>query len=156
MTTGWRDLIVTSSPSAGHQEVNFEDIEDFGPRYHFKSSYLIRNSSQDSEQQKPSPISSEPIPVSVTAADEESPPPPLSPGWVIAWRDLAGRLHGGHDEPEKGVVAGCTWDGRGWQVSLSNDDRIPLRSVTSVAKLNANGEVISVWLTREHGFDGQG
>jgi hypothetical protein len=164
MKTGWRDLIVTSKTC---REGNFEDIEDFGPRYGNKSSLSIEDSPQNSKQQKTSPISSEPI---LAATTKELPPstpaevgqttheplPPLSPGWLVAYRDLAGRLCGGCDDRERGTVACCEWDGWTWRIALTNGDALPIRQVVSVGKTDGEGRLVAAWSTREHGFDGEG
>ena len=75
---GWRDMLVSLqsrrdgsvAPPKGH----FEDFEDFEPRYEKQSSFFIENSSQDSTQQKTSPISSK----LSTPQD-----------WLTAWREVA-------------------------------------------------------------------
>lgn len=76
MKTGWRDLIVTShnGPLITPQKGNLGDIGDFGPRYENKSSLSLEDSSRNSIQQKPSPI---------------SPEPPTQQDWLTAWREVA-------------------------------------------------------------------
>lgn len=165
MKTGWRDLIVTSKTC---REDHFEDIEDFGPRYENKSSLSIDNSPQNPKQQKTSPISSKSLPLHVADAHfsgapaqlnqgvQECMPPPLLPGWLVAYRDQQGRLRGGCDDREHGTVAGCEWDGWTWIITLTNGDTLPIRQIASVGKTDRDGRVIAAWSVREHGFDGEG
>lgn len=81
---------------------------------------------------------------------------PLAPGWLVAYRDQAGRLRGGSDEREVGTVQGCEWTGSGWIVTLTNGETMPLRRIVSVGQTDAAGQVIAAWSTREHGLNGRG
>ena len=83
------------------------------------------------------------------------PEPPLQSGWLVAYRDAQGRLRGGCDEREAGTVAGCEWNGTGWTIHLLNETTLPLRSVTSVGKTDAQGQVVGAWEVKHHGFDGE-
>jgi hypothetical protein len=146
---------------------NFEDIEDFGPRYENESFLSLEDSLQNSKQQKTSPISSKPI---LAATTKEFPPsapaevdqttqeplPPLSPGWLVAYRDSAGRLCGGCDDRERGTVAACAWDGQTWLITLTSGDALPIRQVVSVGKTDGEGRVTAAWLVNTHGYDGEG
>ena len=80
---------------------------------------------------------------------------PLSSGWLIAYRDQAGRLRGGSDEREVGTVQVCEWTGSGWRVTLTNGEIMPLRRIVSVGQTDAAGQVIAAWSTREHGLNGR-
>lgn len=75
---GWRDMIVTSHPHVDGSTMpgkgNFEDFEDFEPKYTKKSSLSISKSSQNSTQRKTSSISSKLSP---------------QPDWLTAWREVA-------------------------------------------------------------------
>jgi hypothetical protein len=91
---------------------------------------------------------------SVLAVSVEEPRPPLSSGWVVAYRGTDGQLRGGHDDREAGTVKGCRWDGYGWTVHLRNGDSVPLSRVVSVGQTDRTGRIVAVWLVREHGYDG--
>jgi len=84
------------------------------------------------------------------------PDEPVLPGWLVCHRDRDGRLRGGCDDRAHGTVAGCTWDGGRWTVTLTNGQRLQLSAVLSVAKTNDAGAVLSAWSVREHGYDGEG
>lgn len=84
------------------------------------------------------------------------PTPPISPGWLVAYRDQQGRLRGGCDERQVGTVKTCEWDGSAWTVRLTNDDTIPLRRIVSVGKTDPAGRILAAWTVRGHGYDGGG
>jgi hypothetical protein len=75
---GWRDMIVTSHPHLDGSTIpgkdNFEDFEDFEPRYTKKSSLSLSQSSQNSTQRKSSSISSK------LSTQQD---------WLTAWREVA-------------------------------------------------------------------
>lgn len=81
---------------------------------------------------------------------------PLQPGWLVCYRDRAGRLAGGCDDRANGTVQSCQWDGHAWTVHLTNGQRLPLSAVLSVAKTDDAGAVLSAWSVREHGYAGEG
>jgi hypothetical protein len=84
------------------------------------------------------------------------PAEPLQPGWIVCYRDRAGRLAGGCDDRQGGTVQSCTWDGSTWTVRLTNVDTLPLRRILSVGKTDATGRIVAAWSVREHGYDGEG
>ena len=84
------------------------------------------------------------------------PIPPLKRGWLVAYRDELGRLRGGCDERDLGMVWSCQWDGSAWMILLLNGVTLPLRSVVSVAKVNGRGDVIAGWEVKACGYDGEG
>ena len=153
---GWRDLIVSSHPAPTAPDKptkgGFEYFEDFELNYRNKSSFSISNSSQKSVQiSKPletSSISSKSI---QPTGDPEA---PLLPGWFVAYRDTHGRLTGGADDRVNGTVSACTWDGAAWVVLLTNEDRLPLGAVVSVARTDADGSILAAWTVRGHGYRG--
>ena len=97
-------------------------------------------------------------PNKVQAIDLPLDPPaePLQPGWLVCYRDRAGRLAGGVDDRARGTVQACTWDGHAWTVALTNGETVPLTIVSSVAKTDHTGRVLSAWMVREHGHNGEG
>jgi len=98
------------------------------------------------------------VPGKVEVLDLPPAPPaePLQPGWLVCYRDRAGRLAGGCDDRANGTVKACQGDGGRWTVTLTNGQRLPLSAVLSVAKTNDAGAGLSAWSTREHGYDGEG
>jgi len=86
----------------------------------------------------------------------DPPVEPLQPGWLVAYRDRTGRLAGGADDRAHGTVAGCTWDGSAWTVTLTDGQRLRLAAVLSVAKTDEAGQVLAAWSVRQHGYDGEG
>lgn len=81
----------------------------------------------------------------------DPPTEPLQPGWLVTYRDRAGRLAGGCDDRERGTVEKCRWDGHGWTVHLTDGQRLPLSIIRGVTKPDG-----TAWTTREHGHDGEG
>jgi hypothetical protein len=81
---------------------------------------------------------------------------PLQEGWLVVYRDRAGRLAGGCDDRVNGTVAACTRDGGRWSVRLTNGQSIPLTLVRSVVKTDPSGQVLAAWTVREHDYDGEG
>lgn len=79
---------------------------------------------------------------------QASPEPPLQAGWTISYRDQRNRL-------QDGTVSRCDRTEGTWTVLLTNGTAIPLRWVTSVKKVDAEGKVIAAWDTRAHGYDGE-
>ena len=84
------------------------------------------------------------------------PDEPLQPGWLVVYRDRAGRLAGGCDDRQGGTVQSCTWDGSTWTAILTDGQRLRLSAVLSVAKTGQYGQVLAAWSVREHGYDGEG
>ena len=84
------------------------------------------------------------------------PDEPVLPGWLVVYRDRAGRLCGGADDRQRGTVQACTWDGGRWTVTLTNGQRLPLSAVLSVGKTDDAGQVLAAWSTREYGYGGEG
>ena len=84
------------------------------------------------------------------------PAEPLQPGWIVCYRDRAGRLAGGCDDRQGGTVQSCTWDGSTWTAILTDGQRLRLSAVLSVAKTGQYGQVLAAWSVREHGYDGEG
>ena len=74
-------------------------------------------------------------------------PVPLRPGWLIAYR-----------EPRKPLLDGTVLrvePGRaGWLIHLTNGFTVQSRHVKSVGKVE-HGRVVSAWLVRSFGLDGQ-
>jgi hypothetical protein len=83
--------------------------------------------------------------------------PPLSPilpGWLIAWRDRAGRLRGGCDDRAHGTVREAQWGADGWTFTLSSGEVVPMRRVVSVGRTDATGQLVASWEVRGCGLDG--
>ena len=97
--------------------------------------------------------STEPL---VVPLDPLVPTAPLQLGWLIAYRDRSGRLHGGSDERPYGTVTGCYWNGESWRVTVLNGTSLPLSRITSVGKTDHTGAVVAAWTVREHGHNGEG
>lgn len=81
----------------------------------------------------------------------DPPTEPLQPGWLVVYRDRAGRLAGGCDDRERGTVEECRWSENGWTVHLTDGQRLPLSIIRGVTTLDG-----AAWTTREHGYDGEG
>lgn|GEM_PF-1369501 len=81
---------------------------------------------------------------------------PILPGWLVAYRDQAGRLCGGAEDRAHGTVKACQWNGSSWILYLTNGQRLPILSVRAVARTDASGHIREAWTTREHGYDGTG
>lgn len=84
------------------------------------------------------------------------PTEPLQSGWLVCYRDRAGRLAGGCDDRVNGTVQECRWDGGRWSVRLTNGETLPLSAITSVAKTERTGLILAAWAVREHDYDGEG
>lgn len=84
------------------------------------------------------------------------PLPPIMPGWLVTYRDQAGKLSGGADDRAHGTVQECRWEAGWWTVYLSDGQRVSLSCIRAVGKTNQQGQVLGVWTTREHGYDGDG
>ncbi len=84
------------------------------------------------------------------------PIPPLRPGWLIAYRDRQGLLHGGCDDRNHGTVHECHWTGTTWMIALTNGESLPLGRIVSVGKTDAMGKVVAAWTVKQHGYDGEG
>jgi len=78
------------------------------------------------------------------------PEEPLQPGWLVCYRDQRGALCGGCDDRQHGTVEGCRWDGKGWTVTLTDGQRLPLSIIRGVTTLDG-----AAWTVREHGYDGE-
>ena len=98
------------------------------------------------------------FPGKVEVLDLPPAPPaePLQSGWLVCYRDRAGRLAGGCDDRQNGTVEQCQWDDAAWLVWLTNGDALPLRRIRSVGKTDATGRIVAAWTVREHGYDGEG
>ena len=94
--------------------------------------------------------------VEVLDLPPDLPTEPLQPGWLVVYRDRAERLAGGCDDRDHGTVKESRWDAAGWSVHLTDGQRLPLRSIQSVARTSADGKVLSAWTVREHDYDGEG
>ncbi len=75
------------------------------------------------------------------ASLDRSPLPPLHPGWLVVYRDRAGRLRGGDDERDCGTVARLEWVAGSFTVWLTNGESLPLSGVRAVSQINAKGQV---------------
>lgn len=98
------------------------------------------------------------MPTSILGAPSVDQTPPLLPGWLVCYRGNDGRLMGGCDDRQHGMVQQCEWIPihRTFEVVLTSGQRLPLRMIRSVGKTDATGQVISAWTTGQHGFDGTG
>ncbi|MDC8450818.1 MAG: hypothetical protein LV473_21035 [Nitrospira sp.] len=83
-----------------------------------------------------------------------SPIPPIKPGWLVTYRKRDGRLCGGSEDRAHGTVKACVWNGIGWDVCLTDTQRMPLLAVRAVAKTDQAGRILAAWSVREHGYDG--
>lgn len=83
------------------------------------------------------------------------PIPPLQPGWLVVYRDQRGALCGGCDDRQHGTVDACRMDRNGWTLSLTDGQEMPLSVIRSVGQTDEAGQIIAVWTTREHGYDGE-
>lgn len=97
-----------------------------------------------------------PTQLEVLTLPDDPPAEPVQPGWLVAYRNRAGRLCGGADDRQRGTVRGCHWIGGRWTVQLVNGENIPLALVRSVAKTDHGGQIVAAWVVREHGYDGEG
>ena len=91
-----------------------------------------------------------------TQATEPVRIPPLSPGWLVVYRDQRGTLRGGVDEREHGTVKECQWQGTGWFVVLISGESLPLSIIRAVGQTNGEGRLVAAWTVREHGLNGLG
>ncbi len=82
--------------------------------------------------------------------------PPIKAGWVVTYRDQAGRLCGGADDRAHGTVKECRWDARDWMVCLTDGRQVPLSHIRAVGQTDEEGRICSAWTVREHGYDGEG
>ena len=79
---------------------------------------------------------------------------PLRQGWLVCYRDRAGRLAGGCDDRRHGTVKTCAWIGSTWMATLTDGQQLPLSRIVSVGQTDEDGRVVSAWTTREHGYGG--
>lgn len=82
--------------------------------------------------------------------------PPIEAGWLVAYRDRAGKLCGGADDRPHGTVEACEREAGRWTVVLTDGQRLPLASVRAVAATYPDGRIRGAWDTQRHGFDGNG
>lgn len=87
---------------------------------------------------------------------EVKPTPPVLPGWLVTYRDSAGRLCGGAEDREHGTVQECRWEGGQWTLYLTDGQEMPLSFIRAVGQTDVNGRLIAAWTVREHGYDGNG
>ncbi|MDR4470664.1 MAG: hypothetical protein MRJ68_20575 [Nitrospira sp.] len=83
------------------------------------------------------------------------PVPPILPGWLVTYRDQAGRLCGGADDRAHGTVRKCQWNGTNWTLHLTDGQRLPLAAIPAVSKTDTLGRIVGAWSTRDHGYDGE-
>lgn len=81
--------------------------------------------------------------------------PPLSPGWIVVYRDRTGKLRGGFDERDQGTVQACRWDRKGWVVELTNGETLPASIIRAVGRVNPQGKIIEAWTVASHGLNGR-
>lgn len=81
---------------------------------------------------------------------------PIKAGWVVTYRDQAGKLCGGTDERVHGTVKECRWDAGRWMVCLTDGQQVPLSLVRAVSQTDEEGRTCSAWTVRDHGYDGEG
>lgn len=81
--------------------------------------------------------------------------PPLQAGWLVAYRDMTGKLRGGFDEREHGTVAECRWKGNEWVIALTDGGGLPGRIIRAVSRVNAEGRIVEAWTVASHGLDGR-
>lgn len=93
-------------------------------------------------------------PFQATPMQGGDPIAPILPGWLVAYRDQAGRLCGGVEDRIHGTVRECQWNGSSWTLYLTDGQWLPLAFVRSVGKTNTAGRVVAAWTVREHGFTG--
>jgi hypothetical protein len=82
--------------------------------------------------------------------------PPLQAGWLVVYRDRAGKLRGAADEREHGTVKECRRQGAGWVVMLTSGEHLSLSIIRAVGQTSEREELQAAWSVREHGYDGQG
>ncbi len=80
---------------------------------------------------------------------------PILPGWLVTYRDQAGRLRGGYEEKAHGTVQACLSDAGRWTVCLTDGQRVPLFSIRAVGKTAPQGNILSAWDVKRHGYDGR-
>ena len=99
----------------------------------------------------PEPVEAVALPSPVATPQ---PIPPICPGWLVVYRDRAGRLRGGCDERPHGTVDRLEWTRGAWTVWLTNGEALSLSRVRSVACTTAEGQVVSAWDVLGCGVDG--
>jgi hypothetical protein len=92
--------------------------------------------------------------VPLSASPAATPAFPIYPGWLVAWRDSQGGLHGGDDERECGTVKEARYGAGGWSFTLVDGTEVPAKRIVSVAEVASDGRIIAAWTVRDHGLDG--
>ena len=82
--------------------------------------------------------------------------PPIEAGWLVAYRDRAGKLCGGSDDRARGTVASCKREGGRWVVALTNGQQHPLSNIRGIVATYPNGSIRACWTVREYGYNGNG
>jgi hypothetical protein len=160
--SNWRDFLVTSDPQkempSKPPKGDFADIADIALKDEKKESSSLYSSLQNSIYQGTFAKSAK-LPTQEAdrrcAVDSEALVPPIRTGWLVAYRHAQGGLVGGCDDRENGTVRQCEWGGKFWTVVLTNGQRLPLRLILSVAKMDAEGRMLAAWTVRAHGYDGE-
>ena len=103
------------------------------------------------------PVLEAATPPQLTPGNQErvgTPIAPILPGWLVTYRDYAGRLSGGAEDRAHGTVQTCRWDEGRWTVCLSDGQRVPLSVIRAVAKTDKEGRILAAWDVKRHGYDG--
>lgn len=82
------------------------------------------------------------------------PDPPISPGWLVAYRVADGHLVGGAFDRSAGTVTQAEYGALGWRVQVADGTWVPMAAIRSVAKTDPHGQVVAAWEVRAHGLDG--
>lgn len=96
-----------------------------------------------------------PVKPSVTPPDTILLIPPIEPGWFVTYIDRRRKLQGGAEDRAHGTVKECRREAGRWMVYLTDGQQVFLERIVGVAKVNAQGRIVSAWRVKEHGFDGE-
>jgi hypothetical protein len=132
----------TQNPQNEGISGNFDHTEDIEQNKQFEGVALVA----------PIPIPEAEVPLLPVLL----PAPPLTAGWLVAYRDQQGVLCGGCDDRQRGTVRECQWRMGIWTVRLTDGQQLPLTRIRSVGQTNGEGKIVAAWTVREHGYDGKG
>ena len=90
-----------------------------------------------------------------TAIRAEATHSPIQSGWLVAYHGHDGKLRGGSEDREHGIVRDGRLTETGWVFSVMDGTKIPAKAIVSVAEVAENGRVVAAWTVRKHGLDGR-